>query len=298
MKKLKLLIDCNALCYRAFHSLPKNMKFGDKDTNIIYGFLNQIRKLAEDFQSDQFIFCWDSARSYRKLAYPWYKEKRHKDMTDQERKNLHIAYHQFRDIQEIVLPCMGFRNIYSQNGYEGDDWIGFFALRFPDNYLIVTNDEDMFQLLERGPQTETRIYNHKSVKTIDDFLKGTGLQNARQWILVKAIAGCKTDEIEGIEGAGEDKAIQYVRHILPEGKVLERIKNNWNDIVVRNINLIHLPYTQGIRGIGEDINAIPEDELYVIDFMETFRDFGCASFLGDGLEKWKKVFKLKSGSRR
>jgi len=290
-KQWVLIIDSFYLCYKSFYTMPRNFSFDDHDTNIIYGFLNQIKKLAEEFESSKFVFCFDSPKSYRRLVYPDYK-KRDTNKTSQEIANLIQAKKQFVEIEEKVLPAMGFKNIYSQPGYESDDLIAELCYRFPDDYTIISNDEDLFQLLVRGAVRETRLYNGKRFTTIDDFRQAFGI-NPFDWKMVKAIAGCNTDTVKGVEGVGDIKAVQYIRGDLPAGKIKDRIDNS-KDIILRNLGLVSLPYS-GIKPIRIDEYPV-DDKLYTIEFMETFKKYGFASFLTK-IDEWRNLFNLLSGSR-
>lgn len=293
-KRLRIIVDCNAVAYRVYWGMPQDLSFQGNDTSIIYGFLMQIRKLAEDFKSNQFLFVWDSPKSYRKMIYPQYKANRLSQLTDIQRENLKIAKDQFEELEFDVLPAMGFKNIYSVNGYEADDIIAYFTIRLPDNYLIVSSDEDLYQLLYRSRSVECRIYNGRKVFTLDDFVKGYGLNDPTDWIRVKAIAGCSTDNVQGVEGVGETKAIQYLRGTLPDGKVKKRIQES-KDIIQRNLDLVCLPFVRGAKPLIPSLDYPGDDELFAVDFMETFRNYGFASFLGDNFQKWRSAFALTSG---
>lgn len=296
MNALKLLIDCNALCYRSFYGLPGDLKFGSHDTNIIYGFMNQIQKLAGQFKTNRFIFCWDSPRSYRALVYPEYKANRLDKLTDIQKENLKVAKEQFVELEEVVLPNLGFDSVFSQNGYEADDLIAYLALRLPDNYMIISGDADLLQLLyDDQKYTRCEIYNGKIVTTLSDWRLGTGLKDPFDWIKVKAIAGCSTDNIAGVDGAGELKAIQYLLGTLPNGKIKTRIEES-KEIIQRNIGLVCLPYSGGVKEISCIDKYPKQDTLYAIRWMEIFREYGLGSFLGDNFEKWRTLFDLQPGS--
>lgn len=295
-KKLKVIVDCNALCYKAFHIMPKDLKFKKHDTSIIFGFLNQIRKLAEDLKTNQFIFCWDSPRSYRKLIYPDYKENRGNNLSDVQKDNLLQAKEQFIELEEEVLPGLGFMNIYSQNGYEADDWIAYFAFRLPWNYLIVSGDEDLYQCLYDGDKVQCHIFNGKKVITEQAFGMMTGLMKPIDWVQVKALAGCTSDNIKGIVGVGESTAIKYLKGQLAEGKIKDRIEDAESKrIFHRNLQLVTLPYSGGPKPLKGFDGYPPDDELYSVEFMEIFKEYGFMSFLGDRFDKWRKAFDLMSG---
>jgi len=284
-----LIIDCNAMCYRSLYSLPPDFSFGKHDTNIIFGFLKQIKKLAAEFETNKFFFCWDSKKSYRKLIYPDYKENRNKDPKVKER--LKKAFPQFIELQEDVLPWMGFKNIYSQNGYEADDLIAYLAYRFPRDYVIVSGDEDLFQLLYDGPKIECMMYNHKRLTRAQDLRKHFGIE-ANDWARVKAIAGCNTDNVKGVEGVGDLKAIAYLTGVLPEGKIKSRIEAS-QDLIDFNLKLVALPYS-GIQDISID-DPVGET-FYRVEFMEVFREYGMASQLAENVfNEWCDLFYCQAG---
>ena len=69
-----LLIDCHSIAYAVFHAMGE-LDYHGRRTGVIYGFFNQILLLAKKFETNRFIFCWDSKKSVRKLIYPNYKNR-------------------------------------------------------------------------------------------------------------------------------------------------------------------------------------------------------------------------------
>lgn len=291
-KDWRLIIDSHYLCYRSFYTIAENLQFRKHDTNIIYGFLMQLKKLAEQFDTNQFVFCFDSPKSYRKMLYPQYKTR---PLKPDVAARLKVARYQFEELEEEVLPWMGFQNVYSQNGYESDDIIAELCFRCPDDYIIVSGDEDLYQLLDEGPVRETRMYNFTKTMKASDIRMAYGI-DPQQWRMVKAIAGCTSDTVEGIEGAGETKAIKYILKSLPDGKIKTRIDEGY-DIIQRNLDLVALPLTISIAKPLE-VDFPVTDNLYTADFMEVFSEYGFASFLKkESLDEWKKAFGLLSGRK-
>ena len=138
----KIIIDCHNICYRAFHTT------GYLDLGIVYGFLKALLDFAKTLESSQFIFCWDSRKSFRKELEPTYKLRPPK--TEEEQEELEEALEQFTQLRKEVLPNLGFRNIFLQPGYEADDLIAHIVQRFPGDYTIVSGDEDLYQLLNQS----------------------------------------------------------------------------------------------------------------------------------------------------
>ena len=193
----KLVIDCNNLAYRAFYTT------GVLDLGIVYGFMNQILTLAKDLKSSRFIFCWDSKKNFRKDIMPTYKGNR-QEKDEQTKKELEKAFDQFKMLRTEVLPNLGFANVFVQPGYEADDLIAHVVQRFPDKYIIVSGDEDLYQLLGEDRFISTMIYQpiKKNLVTTKSFYEKYGIDPVA-WSTVKALAGCTSDNVEGIKGVGK-----------------------------------------------------------------------------------------------
>ena len=218
---MKILIDSNALAHKAKHTLgeltTETMKVG-----IIFGFLGQLYKLANDYSTNDIIFTWDSNKSHREKLFPAYKENRRtvkEEKTPEEKEEDKLTYHQFDLLHDEVLPMLGAVNNYKISGYEGDDLIASVVYANPnDDFVIATGDEDMYQLLGDGVSIRKCSIDNKGKKkyylyTEELFTKEFGI-DPLDWIEVKALAGCKSDEVPGIKGIGEKTAIQYLKKEL------------------------------------------------------------------------------------
>ena len=103
----------------------------------------------------------------------------------------------------------------------------------------MSSDNDLLQLISFrisvfGPTNGRR-------KTLQWFSKTYGISPC-QWADVKAIAGCASDNVRGIEGVGEKSAIAFLTgRMNPETKRYKAIiagGNRWK----RNLSLVQLPY--------------------------------------------------------
>ena len=72
---MRIIVDCNNLGFMAHYSAGE-LSVGDIRTGAIFGFLRSIFLMADRFETSQFIFCWDSKKSFRKKFYPEYKARR------------------------------------------------------------------------------------------------------------------------------------------------------------------------------------------------------------------------------
>ena len=283
--KTNLIIDCNNLAYSSFY-IFKNLNYLEKKTGVIFGFIQQILSLAKKFESTNFVFCWDSKKSYRKLIYSEYKANRRKELSNEENADLKLAYNQFAELREKILLEMGFNNVFMQTGYEADDLIAKVVL---DNQnkknIIVSTDQDLYQLL----QYSVSIHNIRTKKIFlwKDFAnKYNAAPNL--WVRVKAIAGCSTDNVIGVKGVGEMTAIKYLQDKLQEGKIKNRIESQEGQAIIkRNIELVVLPF-QGRKKLRIDFQ---KNDLSKEKFIEVFMQYGFSSLLKkEVVENWSKVF--------
>lgn len=234
-----LIIDAPYLCHRAKYVFG-DLSYEGSATGVIYGVLKDVLSFQKRFKTDKVIFCWDSKYSIRKTIYPQYKQNRtHKEYTKEE-----IAFDlQFREqikkLRKVYIPLIGWKNNFIQTGYEADDLIASICSHFDDEdeAVIISADQDLFQLIRPfismfNPQTK----------------KETTLQSFREeyktvpmgWIHAKAIAGCSSDNIDGIAGVGINTAIKYILGELKPSRKLQAIIDG-KKITDRNWDLVCLP---------------------------------------------------------
>jgi len=268
MNKLYLVLDCNFICHKLKHSMGA-LKYGEKPTGVIYGFLKQIPFLQDMFNTDSIIFCWDSKSSKRKEIFPGYKAKRankYKELTPEEYEFEQEFRRQMKKLRRNYLPEIGYKNVFVQKGYEGDDIIASVCKNLPrdDEAIIITSDQDMYQLLS----PRVRMYNGTSypLVTAKSFKKKYGIY-PKQWIDVKTLAGCSTDEVPGIKGVGEITAIKYILGTLKETtKVYKRIKDEALEQSLLVRSLVCIPFA------GTKVFKLRDDKI--------------------SKEGWKKVCKM------
>lgn len=242
--KIILLIDCNYLCHRAFHSLPELSAFG-RPTQIIFGFLKEVIKLLEHFNPENLVFAWDSPISFREELYPEYKANRKSDrerMSEKDKRLRKIAYGQFNLIREEVLRELGFTNNFCAEGIEGDDIIASVASTGSETirFIMVTTDKDMYQMI--SPNCDFYNPKVKNLTRLEDFEKEWGC-SPDTWKQAKVIAGCSTDNVKGIRGVGEKTAIKFLTNKMPKtGKTYYKILDQMDAVVKQNAPLIVLPF--------------------------------------------------------
>jgi len=287
MNEIIVIVDCNYLAYVNKFALSQGLTYRGNPTEIIFGFLRHVNELSRQFQTNQFVFCWDSHKSIRKEIYPEYKANRHLDKTQEDISGDKIAYAQFNELKDYVLPKMGFANVFYKDQYESDDIIASIVKNNKiegKRYVVVSNDSDLYQLLD-----DCKMYNisKKCLTTKETFIREHGIGPER-WHLVKAIAGCSTDNVFGIVGVGEKTAIKYLNGELKIGKKTKDIENSY-DIFHRNLKLVTLPFD----GIGT-FNIRMQECFSEKNFITICEDFGFNSFLTQRyLQSWINQFAMR-----
>jgi DNA polymerase I len=249
-KKLWIIVDCNYIISRAFHTSVKTIDGDSEDVEqaamvALHMFMRDIAKFQSDFETDNIAFCFDSKESKRREIFPAYKMDRKavKDKESEFQKQIRDELFGKFDSLRDVLPEMGYENVFHQEGYEADDLIAEIFLNAEDGNqeIIVSADRDLYQLLTSG---KTEIYNPRSKKvmTEDWFVEEHGV-SPQQWPLVKAIAGGK-DNIDGVRGVGIKRACDYINGTLKQHTQAAQAIRESTDLIEKNLILTELPFPE------------------------------------------------------
>lgn len=235
-----LVLDVHYLAHRAFHS-TKGLSWEGRPTGVIFQFLKSIQTFKDEFQTDRIAFCFEHPHLFRRDLHPGYKQRRHKQKSPEEQRSYSELSIQISELRLRYLPKIGFRNIFYVPGMEADDILASIALNYSmeDRVVLVTADSDLYQCLRKN----VMIYSPQKQKLFTKkwFLKHYGF-HPRKWAILKAITGCKGDEVPGIGGVGEITALKFMRGELPaDGRVFRMIKGS-EELVKRNLDLVKLPF--------------------------------------------------------
>lgn len=243
MPKAWLILDCSYLCSRALHTMGE-LSYKDVKTGVIYGFFKDVAHLMDVFASDTVVFCFDAKGSKRKEIFPDYKVKRHNRELDENEKLMRFELHrQIEKLRTEYLRTVGYRNVFWEDGFEADDIIATTAAQVPwdQQAVIVSADRDFYQLLRHN----VTMFNPDKVitHTVDSFKLKWGI-SPKHWAWKLALAGCKTDEVPGIDGIGDKRAIDYIKgELKPTSKAYAAITSpQGKAVVARNKPLVKLPF--------------------------------------------------------
>jgi 5'-3' exonuclease len=241
-----LLLDMHFLAYRAMFSTGELMH-DDLATGVLYGVMRDLQTFQELFNTRDVCFCFDSRESLRVAAVPTYKQNRRDEeakLDDEARERKAAMRDQILRLRKIYLPCLGYSNVFQARGYEADDIIASLCKTLPrqDERIIVGSDNDLWQLLNH----RTICYNpaKPATTTATSFRAEWGL-DPDQWADVKAIAGCVSDFVIGLDGVGPVTAAAYLRggELKATGKKYQAIASPTGQRVWHsNLRLTRLPY--------------------------------------------------------
>ncbi len=201
MQKL-LLIDGNSILNRAYFALPALNDKKGQNVNAVYGFVNILLKVLDDYQPDKLVVAFDMrGHNFRKDLYSEYKANR-KGMPDDLAQQMPVLHE--------LLATMGV-SVVEKPGVEADDIIGTISKAFDGNSIIVSGDRDMLQLVD---DKITVLLTKRGVTEVEMVDPQTLSENyhltPQQVIEYKALRGDTSDNIPGVKGIGEKTAMQLL----------------------------------------------------------------------------------------
>jgi DNA polymerase-1 len=207
MNKSKLvIIDGNSLMHRAFYALPNLTNAKGLHTNVIYGFVNMLYKIQEEFKPDYIGIAYDrKAPTFRHEEYPEYKAGRLK-MAEEMVEQIPVL--------KEVIAAMNIKQI-EIDGYEADDIIGTvsaFCTQKEVSASIITGDRDAFQLINEHVHV---FITKKGISEMIEFDREKLMEvyqiTPEQVVDMKGLMGDASDNIPGVPGIGEKTALDLIK---------------------------------------------------------------------------------------
>lgn len=245
-----ILIDGNALFYRAFYALPSFTNMEGIPTGAVYGFIRMLMKLLRE-EKPQYIACaFDKGR----------KTFRHRKSKDYKANRPAMPQELVAQIPLIKETLEAFRiPIFEEEEYEADDILGTLAKKGEKEGLrvkILTGDKDLLQVVSSSifvlrPKkgiSETHLFDEEEVKKefgvspsqIADFL---------------ALAGDSSDNISGVPGIGKVTA----KALIKEFDSLENLLENLEELPPKKRELIkrYIPQAKLSKELATIITSVP-----------------------------------------
>ena len=199
------LIDVENYCFRLGH-ITKSRKLPIR--LVIKWFLRDIQNLRHMLPEPLagFAFCFDSRDPERKRFFLDYKSSRVRDS---------FYWHLRELIDQIrldVLPKLGFKNVFYDEGYEADDQIAMCCAnrRADDQHIICSNDQDYYQLLRHFAVS---IWDPRTKKMrTQEWLEKKHSTGLNEWFMARVFSGDPGDNIPSV--LGPVTALKYVKNIL------------------------------------------------------------------------------------
>jgi len=198
------LIDATAFCYRAFYAIRGLATSSGQPTNAVYGFLRMFLKVLKDHKPQMLAVCFDvAAKTFRHEKDAQYKSNR-PPMPDDLSSQIPVI--------KQVIAAYGIP-IFEQEGFEADDVIATLAHKAAQagySTTVISQDKDLLQLVDEhtsvvNPQKAEDI-RYDAAKVEERF--GLKPQQIADFI---ALTGDAVDNIPGIRGVSEKKAVELLR---------------------------------------------------------------------------------------
>lgn len=280
MHKTLLLVDGSSYLYRAFHALPDLRNAEGAPTGAMYGMINMLRRLRQDYPAAYMACVFDAkGKTFRDDLYPQYKAQRAAMPDDLVR--------QIEPIHEAVR-AMGWP-ILMIEGIEADDVIGTLAVeavKHGMDTVISTGDKDLAQLVNEHVTLINTMSNEKLDR--DGVIAKFGVPPERI-VDYLSLIGDTVDNVPGVSKVGPKTAVKW----LSQHDTLEGVMQNAASIkgvVGENLRqaLDWLPQAKVLvtvktdcdlvtqmKSIPESLQQLPED-----------RDAMLALFTRYGFKSW------------
>jgi DNA polymerase-1 len=202
------LLDAMALIYRAYFAMNKNPRITSKglNTSAVLGFANTLYDLIRNEKPTHIAVAFDSfAPTLREAEFAEYKAHRESMPEDIATSLPYIR----RLIEGFNIP------ILEVPGYEADDIIGTLAQKAESNgfeVFMVTSDKDFGQLVSDKVfvYKPPRMGNKAEIMGVKEVCDRYQIERPEQLIDILGLWGDASDNIPGIPGIGEKRAIELV----------------------------------------------------------------------------------------
>ncbi|WP_136418828.1 DNA polymerase I [Herbaspirillum sp. ST 5-3] len=201
MNKTLLLVDGSSYLYRAFHAMPDLRNAEGAPTGAIYGMINMLRKLRNDYSAAYIACVFDAkGKTFRDDLYPEYKAHRPSMPED--------LVKQIEPIHEAVR-ALGWP-ILMVEGIEADDVIGTLAVKAVGHGMqtvISTGDKDLAQLVNDHVTLINTMSNEKLDR--EGVIAKFGVPPERI-VDYLTLIGDAVDNVPGVDKVGPKTAVKWL----------------------------------------------------------------------------------------
>lgn len=208
-----VLIDGNNIGYAGMY-IPAlaHLSCDDHPTGGILGMAQSVVRISNLYPQAIPVVLWDGHAAWRKALYPEYKGNRH---DTPEKMAVAESWNEQQAHARLLLMHMGVIQVRAIDA-EADDlvWRICQGVEDPDfgieRVVLCSNDQDWLQAL--GPRVDWYSPITEKTMNLDTFLHGDdAYRSTEEFILAKAMAGDKSDNIDGVPGVGMKTAVKLLR---------------------------------------------------------------------------------------
>jgi DNA polymerase-1 len=291
----KLIIDGNNFLFRAFFTKRPEKIIEGVNATAIHQFLHMFRTMVTRFEPKEIYLTWDkklnpTKLNFRKELVPYKEQRTETEHTEKMFATIPI-------IQEF-LDNLGVVTIYPVN-MEADDVIRFCAINDTKSTIIVSSDNDLFQLVTE--EVHQYIPTKNIILTLENFEEVVSVK-PEQYLGYKAILGDKSDNISGLCGHGPVKSkilTERLTQIIVQNNctVQEAVASVLNPedatIICRNLRVMDLGYTETEQpeeyGFYREQVKASNTSFDTAKLKELFYRFEMHQFLRE-FGNWNKLF--------
>lgn len=258
-----VIIDGNSLINRAFYGLPPLKSLSGKQCGAVYGFVNMMISVITQEKPKYLVCVFDAGKhTFRHDMYAEYKGTREGMPED--------LHEQLLTLKEL-LKAMGIE-ILEIPEIEADDIIGSLTRKFNEEFMLISGDKDLLQLIDDHVTVWLTQKGISSVLKVDrKVLKEEFNIEPYQVIELKAIMGDASDNIPGVSGIGKvgaHKLIEEYGDLDNVYKNLENIKGSTRTKLENDKDMAYLSKKLATIKLDVPLDVKIEDCEYTLPFSE------------------------------
>ncbi|MGD2160370.1 MAG: DNA polymerase I [Gammaproteobacteria bacterium] len=227
-----ILVDGSSYLFRAFHALPPLTNSKGQPTGAVYGVINMLRKLRDEYKPEYMAVVFDArGKTFRHELYKEYKATR-PPMPDDLQAQIE-PLHQLIRAMGLPLICV--------DGVEADDVIGTLAKKATSKkkeMLISTGDKDLAQLVS----PHVTLINTMNNEVLDESGVEKKFEVPPERIIdYLTLVGDTSDNIPGVPKVGPKTAAKWLKqfesldNLLAHadevgGKIGENLRSSIDDL--------------------------------------------------------------------
>jgi len=261
-----VLVDGSYYMFRAYHGMPELSNGKGEPTGAIFGVINMLRKLINEYQPDYLAVVFDAkGKTFRSDMYAEYKAHR-PPMPD----DLVCQIAPIHDIiRALGMPLLIIDDV------EADDVIGTLATQASEQGLmtyISSGDKDLAQLVDDHVRLVNTMNN--TVLDRDGVVEKYGVAPS-SIIDYLALMGDSSDNIPGVPKVGPKTAVKWLAEHGSLQKIVEHadeIKGKVGESLRANLELLYLSKELVTLKLDVDLEFKPHELVQAEPDKEALRE--------------------------